>query len=450
MRNRRRRNPFLTGLITAFVLLALMAGVFVSGIPAGPQIPVPWNQKMTLKVQLANADALAPHASVEIGGVKVGEVQSVDAQGSLAVATLQIQQQYADVHRDATIYLRAHGLFGPKYIAIVPGTASSPALQDGDTINVARTVQPVDLDAVLQALQAPEAQNLRTTIVELGAAAAGRGSDVNHLIAAADSLAKVLPTPLKALDNVSPQLSDMFVQDEAFNNYFAQTPLDQLIANSEQTVRVFAQNSDHLQSILIHADSSLSTLDQALNGEPGNIATIVKLLGQQGGVVDKLSEFSYLLGLFGANLTGQERSTNPADQDVTGGIIGAISNVASAFYYSDACGATAPPPAPINQITSQAAGPPGDNHCSMSPDGRQHFLHVRSFNIVPNNSGPPTLPTVCIPITNLPLPIPIPSPLQQTLPSQVCLPTLVSDKVPAPQAQSAGAQLSGFGALFAS
>src|SRR5438105_15426852 len=91
------RTPFLTGLVTALVLVAVMMGVFVSGIPAGPQIPLPWNQKATLHVQLADADARAPHASVQMAGVKVGGVQSVDALGHGAVARLRLKRKHSDI-----------------------------------------------------------------------------------------------------------------------------------------------------------------------------------------------------------------------------------------------------------------------------------------------------------------------------------------------------------------
>jgi len=229
---RRRTDPVWVGGFTAIVLIVVLVAVLVSGIPGGPQIPLPWSQQMSLRVQLADSHALQPHASVEIAGVKVGEVQSIEAQGNLAVASLQINPQFFNVHRDATVYLRPHGLFGPKYIDIVPGSGSSPALRDGDTLSAAQTVEPVDLDAILQDLQAPEQQNLRTTIVELGQAAAGQGDEVNHLLAAADSLTQVLDAPLKNLDNVAPQLSDMLLNNDAFNNSLAQTPLDQLVANS--------------------------------------------------------------------------------------------------------------------------------------------------------------------------------------------------------------------------
>lgn len=377
---RSRGRPLVSGTVTAIVLLAAMTGILMSGIPAGPQIPWPWNHKMTLHVQLADADALAPHASVEMAGVKVGEVESVTAQGTLAVATLQIEERYSDIHSDATVYLRAHGLFGPKYIAIVPGTAAVAALHDGDTVPVSHTVQPVDLSAILQALQAPEQQDLRTTIVEFGQAAAGRGSDFNHLLAAANSLTKVLDSPLKAVDTVSPQLSDMLVQDESFNSYFAQAPLDQLVANSEQTFQAFASSATQLQSLLTQADSTLTQLDTALNGQPGNLATIIQELGTPGGTVDKLNKFTYLLALFGANLTGKEAplGTDPASQSVTAGIIGAISNIASAFYYDDRC---PKPKAP--------AGSTNDNHCSVSPDGRQHYLQARLGNFPPTSNPNP-------------------------------------------------------------
>lgn len=433
--HRPRANPFFTGLVAGVVLVVVFAVVLVSGIPGGPQIPLPWNQKMTLHVQLANADALAPHASVEIAGVKVGEVESVDAQGTLALATLQIGQQYSDIHRDATVYLRAHGLFGPKYIAIVPGTAGAPALHDGDTIGVGQTVQPVDLDAILQDLQAPEQQNLRTTIVELGEAAAGRGDDVNHLLAAANSLTQVLDSPIKAVDNVAPQLSDFLVKNEAFNNYFAQTPLDKLVANSEQTIQVFANNASHLNSLLIHADDTLAQLETALGGQPANIASIIQTLGDsKNGTITKLDRFTYLLALFGANLTGQEKNavdasnkpTDPASQDVTSGIIGAITNVASAFYASDACGASTPASAAL-----------GDNHCSVSPDGRQHYLEVRTYNFAPSLPSLPSLPQVCLPVI-------IPGQ------PQICLPSPLAYQASPGSATNAADQWSSFGSLLAS
>jgi phospholipid/cholesterol/gamma-HCH transport system substrate-binding protein len=379
---RTHRHPFASGLVTAVVLVAVMAAVIVSGIPGGPQITLPWNHTMTLKVALANADALAPHASVEVAGVKVGEVRSVDAKGTLALATLQLDDQYPGIHANATVYLRAHGLFGPKYIDIVPGTSAAPLLRDGATIGVDHTVQPVDLDQVLQALQAPEQQDLETTIVQLGAATANEGNNINELLAASNSLTKVLDSPIRAVDAVAPQLSDMLVQSEAFNSDFAQAPLDTLVANSEQTLQAVAANSGHLESILSQANSTFNQLDTDLSGQSGNVASIIQTLGEPGGTLDRLNKLTYIFALFSANLTGKEAAlgSDPASLSVVNGLVSAITSVASAFSYADPCPPTQGPPGSTN-----------DSHCSVSPDGQDHYLQALLLNFPPSGGINPSV-----------------------------------------------------------
>ncbi|MDQ6846910.1 MAG: MlaD family protein [Candidatus Dormibacteraeota bacterium] len=344
------------------LLAVAMVSVVIGGIPGGPGIPLPWNHTMVLHVQLANADGLAPHASVDVAGVKVGEVHDVAAQGDLALATLNIDPKYGDLHSDARVLLRPHGLFGPKYIEMTPGSNAGRLLSDGDTITVGNTVQPVDLDQVLQALQAPEAQNLRTAIVELGKASAGRGDDVNHLLGAANTLTQTLQTPLLTLDKVSVNFNDFIIKNEAFNASFAQTPLDQLVASSNTTLAAFAANSVQLGSLLDHADSTLTTLDSALNGQGTNIKQTIELLGRPNGTIDKLNRFNGLIGLFAANLTGKEAAPGHKPSDVTQGIIAAIENIKSAFSSYD-CSVT---------VTSLSACPEQD---------KEYYLRVQVFNL---------------------------------------------------------------------
>ena len=65
-------NPLVTGAITCGVMGVLVVAIFVSGMPAGPQLPLLSGNPMVLKDELADADALAPHAAVQIAGVKIG------------------------------------------------------------------------------------------------------------------------------------------------------------------------------------------------------------------------------------------------------------------------------------------------------------------------------------------------------------------------------------------
>ncbi|TMD03494.1 MAG: MCE family protein [Chloroflexi bacterium] len=357
--HRRRIDPLVVGVATIAVIVLVLVGVGVSGLPGGSPIPVPWSHNVDLEAQLADADSLAPHASVEIAGVKVGEVVSIQSQGDKAVATMRVDSQYADVHRDATVLLRPHGFFGPKFLEIVPGTAGAPLLASSALIPEGQTVLPVDLDQILHALGQTERDSLQTAIIQLGQAAAGRGDDVSHLVASARTLTSTLLDPVAALDSVAPNLSDMLVQNESFNAAFAQVPLDQLVANTDTTLAAFAASSDHLQSLLTHADSTLTTLDQALSGQGGNLHAI---LDQVPGVIDRLNEFNSLLGAFGANLRGLQPG-QPVD--ATPGIIGAIENVRSALAGSDPC--TKNPTQPCSPF-----------------DNREHYVRVELFGLVPN------------------------------------------------------------------
>src|SRR5207249_1108820 len=113
-------------------------------------------------------------------------------------------------------------------------------------------------------------------------------------------------------------LSDMLIYNESFNEYFQDAPLDQLVANSEASWKQFADNSGHIESLLTHANSTLSQLDEALHGQPANIATIIHQLG------------------FDIN----HKPVYPAPAGDTG-------------------------------------------HCSVSPDGRQHYLDTDQYHFPP-------------------------------------------------------------------
>ena len=360
---RTRVNPVVSGLVTVVVVTVVFVAVVISGLPGGPNLPILGSGDKLIKAQLADADGLAPHASVEIAGVKIGEVRNVDGSGNTAVVTMAIQPQYTDIHRDATVQLRPHGLFGPKFIQLLPGTATAPQLDDGQQIPGVSTSQPVDLDQVLHELQAPQRTQLQTIFVELANGAQGRGDDVNHLFAVSRNLTSLLDSPVQSINGVDGNLSNMLVQNEAFNASFAQTPLDQLLAHTNVTLAAFASNSDHLASVLSHANGTLDKLDQALSGETGNLRSTIEKLPQ---LMDEFNRFNDLISLFAGNLSGKE----PGTSDAVPGIIGAIENVRSAFSSYNAC-------------------TPNVNGCPA--DGKAHYVRVQTFNVGPSSQLPCTL-----------------------------------------------------------
>jgi virulence factor Mce-like protein len=378
-----RFNPLHIGIGVSVAMLLIITGIMLSGIPGGPTIGLPWNSTFTVKAQLSDADSLSPKAGVQIAGVKIGEVHTVDLQGGTAVVTMDIYPQYNDLHTDARVQLRPHGLFGPKYIELTPGTNAAPLLHDGDTIPGSQAVLPVDLDQILQELQANEQHQLTTALVEFGKASAGRGSDFNQLVAAGNTLTQVLDSPLKTLDKVSANLSDMFVKDESFNASFAQTPLDKLVEASNVSLKAFADTSAQLGDLLVHANSTLTNLDAALSGEVGNIrATLEKAPG----VIDQLTQFNGLLARFSGALSGSDPDVTTKtllDDGNRLNLAAAIENPRSALSsYDGNC-----KPGELNSSNGNVG------FCSS--DGHYHYFRVQ--NLGGNNKPaafelPPTNP----------------------------------------------------------
>ena len=368
MPHRPRFNPILTGLAVAAGMLVIIAVITVSGLPGGPGIHFPWEHTFTVKAQLSDADALAPKAGVQIAGVKIGEVHTVDLEADHAVVTMDLYPQYSDIHSDARVLLRPHGLFGPKYIELVPGTSAAPLLHDGDTIPGTQAVLPVDLDQILHELQAPERQQLKTAIVEFGKAAAGRGSDFNQLVAAGNTLSQVLDSPLRTLDKVTDNLSDFFVKNESFNASFAQAPLDKLVEASNVTLAAFAKTSSELGDLVEHANTSLTELDTALKGESGNIRAFLEKAPT---VIDQLNDFNGQLATFTSALNGNNQAVmkdtllkDPRPKGARA-LASAIVNPLSALASWDgSC-------TPLQFDTTRNA------YCS--PDGHFHYFRVQTF-----------------------------------------------------------------------
>ena len=111
-------------------------------------------QGYRIRVALPDAGQLATQADVRIAGVSVGKVigKSLDPQGNRTIATIQMDNQFAPIHRDAHAILREKTILGETYVELTPGTPNSPMLPD-DGLLPRGNVQPaVQLHQIFNAL----------------------------------------------------------------------------------------------------------------------------------------------------------------------------------------------------------------------------------------------------------------------------------------------------------
>jgi virulence factor Mce-like protein len=173
MRRKKRKglSPFVTGLLTLIVLGAATYLGFTKSIP--------FRHHYTLQAVFPSANNIRPGSPVRIAGVNVGKVTKVghfEEGKAAALVTMRIDKKGLPIHRDARIKIRPRiFLEGNFFVDISPGSPAAPTVHDGDRIPINQTSDPVQLDQVLDALQAPTRSDLQGLLHELSTGLSGKG-----------------------------------------------------------------------------------------------------------------------------------------------------------------------------------------------------------------------------------------------------------------------------------
>jgi len=116
---------------------------------------IPFNpQGYEFRASFTDASQLADQADVRIAGVNVGKVigKTLDPQANRTIATIQMDNQFAPIHKDARAILRTKTILGETYVQITPGTPGSPMLPDGALLARSNVTNAVQLDQIFNAL----------------------------------------------------------------------------------------------------------------------------------------------------------------------------------------------------------------------------------------------------------------------------------------------------------
>jgi virulence factor Mce-like protein len=161
-RHYRGLSPVGIGLIVAIL--------FAVGFYLGFTKRVPFTSRgYELHATFENATTLKPNSPVRIAGVNVGKVSSVEAEGNMAEATFNVDDEALPMHEDATIKLRPRlFLEGNFFLDLHPGSPSAPEIDSGSTIPTTQTTTAVQIDEILTALQSDTRANLKQALKGYG------------------------------------------------------------------------------------------------------------------------------------------------------------------------------------------------------------------------------------------------------------------------------------------
>jgi virulence factor Mce-like protein len=140
----------------------------------------PFSSQFTIHAVFMNSNGLVPSNLVRIAGVNVGKITDVSKDPSdpqAADVTMAIDSSGQPIHEDATFQIRPRiFLEGNFFVALTPGSPSSPTVGSGYTFPIQSTSGPVQLDQVLTSLQSGTRGNLQTLLKQFGTAVVKGGT----------------------------------------------------------------------------------------------------------------------------------------------------------------------------------------------------------------------------------------------------------------------------------
>lgn len=230
------------------VLLGLVALALVGGL-----VTVLSRGGYTVTVVLPNAGNLFEGSTVTYDGYEAGTVTDIQVKDGRAVVELSIDEEFGPLHDGATAEVVWKAALGERLVRVVDGAEGNTELPDGAMLRGIQR-EPVELDAVLSALDPATRENLASLVTSLRTTLSGREADANA------SLRSAGPA-LRALGVV---LGEIGADGEA---------IKQIVQQFDETMQILGSRDESLEQVV----TSLATTTQEVAEQDGLGATLEKL-----------------------------------------------------------------------------------------------------------------------------------------------------------------------------
>src|ERR1700716_4008854 len=154
----------------AAVIVLFVIGIGVGGYILSQQrlylpgwVPLLGQDFSALRGEFTPARAVTPGQgqTVNIAGVKVGEISTVTLKNGRAVVTMEILPKYGGVYRNASMLLRPKTGLKDMIIELSPGSPVAGKLPSGSTVPIQNTLPDINPDEILASLDGDTRAYLR-------------------------------------------------------------------------------------------------------------------------------------------------------------------------------------------------------------------------------------------------------------------------------------------------
>jgi phospholipid/cholesterol/gamma-HCH transport system substrate-binding protein len=176
---RGRRKDTIAIIVLAIAGIVMMLGIFTQQKASLPLVGEEF-EHISAEFSTAQAVTAGQGQAVDIAGIQIGKVASVDLEDGRAVVGMDIEPKYMDlIHPDASFLLRPKTNLNDMIVEIEPGTAKGE-VEDGAHFTMAQTEQNYNLDAFLGTLDADTRQYIQLLVAGGAQGIGGRGKQLSN------------------------------------------------------------------------------------------------------------------------------------------------------------------------------------------------------------------------------------------------------------------------------
>jgi phospholipid/cholesterol/gamma-HCH transport system substrate-binding protein len=262
------------------------------------RVPILEEKPFQLKAEFESAQAITPGQgqTVVVAGVKIGDISTVELEEGKAVVTMDVERKFLPIYRNATALVRPRTGLQDMFIELDPGSKDAGEFDEGGTIPITNTEPQVNLDQILEALDADTQAYLRALFVGGGQGLKGRARDLGKV--------------LGGLGPINQKLAriNTLVAERKEN-------LSRLIHNLNILTGTVGDNGDTLAQLVDSSNAALGAIaSQDINVQravallPGTLRTARTSLGKLEGMAANLGPTFNQLRPFARNLDAMNAS----------------------------------------------------------------------------------------------------------------------------------------------
>jgi len=181
---RGRRTDTIAIIVLTVVGLVMMLGIFTQQKASLPSwLPLVGEEFEQISAQFSTAQAVTPGQgqAVDVAGIQIGKVTSVELKEGRALVGMDIEPKYMKLlHPDASFLLRPKTNLNDMVVEVEPGNSKQP-IESGHEFGLAQTEPNTNLDAFLATLDADTRQYIQLLVAGGAQGIGGRGRQLSNV-----------------------------------------------------------------------------------------------------------------------------------------------------------------------------------------------------------------------------------------------------------------------------